>query len=119
VTAPAPFTDDQLVDQLRGYLTLVTGHGMHVTVRGDQLRAILRRVDTPAPTNGTSLTAVDPWQEPLSGVLRIVAEIIEDHSYGDLCGTNLVDALHAWAARNSTRLDPAALTAVSRALSGE
>jgi hypothetical protein len=117
MSAPAAFTDDQLVDQLRGYLTLVTGHGMHVTVRGDQLRAILRRVDTPA-SNGATPAVVDPWQEPLSGVLRIVAEIIEDHAYRDLCGVNLVDALHAWAARNSTRLDPDALTAVNRALSG-
>lgn len=112
------FTDDQLVDQLRGYLGLVTGHGMHVTVRGDQLRAILRRVDT-APEPAAPIATDPAWQTPLAGVLRIVAEIIEDHSYSDLCGTNLVDAIHAWASRNDTTIDPVALSAVDRALSGE
>lgn len=110
------FTDDQLVAQLRGYLDLVTGHGMHVTIRGDQLRAALRQIDHPPAVLATPIPA---WQEPLSGVLRIVAEVVEDPAYSDLRGTNLVDTLHAWAARNGTTIAPAALAAVDRSLSGE
>jgi hypothetical protein len=120
--------EDQLIDEVRGLAPLVAGHGMHVQVRGDQLRALLSRIDqlTPVPaTNGSgngadaSVPPPPAWQIPLSGVVRVVAEIVEDPGYRDLCGTNLVDALHAWAARNETTLGAAALSAVGRALSGE
>lgn len=114
--------EDQLIAEVRGLAPLVAGHGMHVQVRGDQLRALLARIDRPPPVNGNGHpepAVPEPvWQVPLSNIVRIVAEVIEDPAYSDLCGTNLVDALHAWAARNDTRLDPAALTAVDRALSG-
>lgn len=119
----APLSDDQLIDEVRGYATLVSGHGMHVTVRGDQIRAVLGRIDTLTETatngNGHQATPEPAWQEPLSAIIRIVAEIVEDPAYTDLCGTNLVDALHAWAARNQTTVDATALAAVDRALSGE
>lgn len=123
----AAVDDDQLIGEVRRLLPLVTGHGMHVSVRGDQLRAILARIDSPTPAapNGSSHPEPEPepvepaWQEPLSAIVRVVAEIIEDPAYTDLCGTNLVDALHAWAARNGTTIKPAALTSVDRALSGE
>jgi hypothetical protein len=115
--------DDHLINELRGLLPLVTGHGMHISVRGDQLRAALGRIDSlqHAPLEPVTVVAPSPpvWQEALPSVLRILAEVIEDHAYTDLCGTNLVDAIQAWAARNHTTLTVEQLTAVDRALSGE
>jgi hypothetical protein len=119
----AVVSDDQLIDEFRGYATHVAGRGMHIPVSGDHIRAAIARIDTLTETvratGHTEPAATEPaWQEPLASVVRILAQIIEDPAYNHLCGTNLVDALHAWTAHNHARLDDRTLTAVHRALSG-
>lgn len=120
--------EDQLIEEIRGYALLTVGQGMHVSVSGDHLRAVVARVDSlqqqvahpPQPRGRRSPTPPEPaWQADLSPVLRIVAEILEGDSYADLCGVNLIDALHAWSARNATKLTPATAAAVERALAGD
>ena len=112
ITAPA-LTDDQLIDQVRE-------PGMASTITGEQVRAVLRRIDNP-PARPTPAAApvAPPWQAPLSKVMPIIADILEGDEYRDLRdGSNLVDVLQSWAARNSTALDVDVLNAVDRALSG-
>lgn len=119
---------DRLIGEFRGYANLTSGNGLGITIPGTHLRAVVDRLDdlekqaattrTPAPV-APAPAAPDLWQANLGAVVRIVAEILENDDYADLCGINLPDALQAWADRNETTLTPATVTAVNRALSGE
>lgn len=122
MTAP---TVDQMITEVRDYAARTVGRGMHIQVPGTHLAAVLAHIDnlqaridtTPATGNGHH-PPEPPWQAPLATVIRVVADIIEDDAYSDLCGTNLLDALYAYAARTGITIDDPTITAVERALSG-
>lgn len=124
MTAVAYNHEDRLIEETRRSAAQASGRGMHVTVSGEHLRATLGRLDHLSRTVAAIPPPEDPpeptpaWQEPLAGVLPILDDILQGDAYVDLVGCNLIDALMGWAARNDTTIDPAALTAVSRALAG-
>lgn len=122
LTAPPGYSyEDKLVADVRGYAMAASGRGMHVTVSGEHLAAVLERMDRLAatPPPAPAVKAAEPaWQEPLALVLPILDDILQSGAYRDLRDTNVVDALTAWATRNGTTIDADTLAAVTRALAG-
>lgn len=117
--------EDTLIREVRGYADAASGRGMHVTVSGEHLAAVLQRLDHLEVEARARAAATPPaappepvWQEPLAQVIPVLDDIAQSKEYKDLRGVNLLDALTAWAARNGTTLDPDAISAVSRALAG-
>lgn len=118
--------EETLIREVRGYADAAAGRGMHVTVSGEHLAAVLERLDrlevearARAASTPPPVLAPEPaWQEPLAQVIPILDDIAQAKEYRDLRNVNVVDALVAWAARNDTTIDPQVLDAVSRALAG-
>src|ERR1041385_3871144 len=110
--------DDALIQELRGYAQLTGGQGMHISVSGAHLRAVLARIDALEPLAASNAPRTNghrpppPWQEALVPPVQVLAEILESDDYADLCGVNALDALAAWATRNPGSLNPSAMTAV-------
>lgn len=122
-------TDAQLVARARRLADAVVGPGMGTTIRGEELRALIGRLDrlegenaklragAPLPTEPAAPDPADDWLRELPGVVTVVADVLEAHP--ELWGSPLVDALDGYASQKGLRLTDAFRGAVERALEAE
>ena len=110
--------------RIRRTAKAVIGPGMATTIRGDELWAILNRLDDvereneklraqPVKTNGKTPPA-EPWLTELPAVVAAFGEIIE--ACPELWGTPALEALEAYAAQTGDPLPDDVVVAVKRSL---
>ncbi len=113
-------TEADLIARVRRLAVVTAGPGMGATIRGEELRAVLGRLDAleaaaeKKPAKGKQAAA--DWTHELPAMIAAVADILEGSP--ELWGTTLLDALDAWAAQKETVISPEARAAVEKALAG-
>lgn len=112
-------TQQDLINRVRKLASVAAGPGMGTSIRGEELRAVVDRIDeleaAQSPTKPKQAKA--DWTKELPAIVVALADILEGSP--ELWGTTLLDALDAWAAQKETTISDAARAATEKALAGE